>query len=413
MDEHGPSLDGRARRALALMGVAAVALAAVAGIYLRWTAPPAPPPPPTAAGSLYWLSDRAGWVFVTDSHQRSVLFHTVDGGRHWDRQYTTSDTGSGVRFLDSNEGLVTDPTPLPGANPTVLRTQDGGAHWAPIRQDADIGSQPSLPFFLDLEHGWTMVRTGRSDTTEDAVIYRTDDGGRDWTEVASVDPVSWASHGLEEEGLKRWLAFRTAADGYLGSIEPDGSASISLTHDGGADWRRVPLPAPAGGWAPGDTLTLLPPTVGVSGEGAMLVIDAPRPSGGRARVGRGPGSTLPAALVYRTHDAGQTWDPPSPAPPGVDLRLADPGFLAGSAFVNGAVGWLTAGGSAYLTVDSGLTWSRQGTLPGGLTFAGLAPVDDTVAVAVAARSAALGSPWELVATRDAGRTWRELPSPPD
>jgi photosystem II stability/assembly factor-like uncharacterized protein len=129
------------------------------------------------------------------------------------------------------------------------------------------------------------------------------------------------------------------------------------------------------------------------------------------RVGRSAGPPVPAVTVYRTHDGGQTWDAPSPAPFGVDLDLDDPGFLAGSSFVSGTAGWLTANGAAYVTADAGLTWIRQGQLPGGLTFNGLTPVDQSVAVAVAAKSRAAGVPWSLFMTVDAGRTWRELTSP--
>src|SRR5690349_12869484 len=87
MDEAG--LSGRAPRALALMAVAVVALVAAAGIYLHSTARAPAAPPATTVSSLYWLSARVGWVVVVDGQQRSVLYHTVDGGRHWTRQFAT------------------------------------------------------------------------------------------------------------------------------------------------------------------------------------------------------------------------------------------------------------------------------------------------------------------------------------
>jgi photosystem II stability/assembly factor-like uncharacterized protein len=410
MDESG--LSGRAHRALALMGVAVVALAAAAGIYLHSTVRPPAPPPPTTVSSLFWLSARVGWIVVVDGQQRSVLYHTVDGGHRWTRQFATVDNGVAVRFLDLTQGLMTEPTPFPSANPTLLRTEDGGDHWAPIPLAPDIGSNPNLPYFLDLLHGWVMVRTGRSDTTEDAVIFKTDDGGLDWTVAASVDPIAWTSHGLQEVGLKRWLSFRTLSDGFLGSLDPDGSASVYVTHDGGRNWRRSPLPPPPGGWNAGDTLTLLPPSFSPEGEGALMVIDTSRQSGGRARVGRPVNLPVPAVVVYRTRDGGDTWEAPAAAPAGVDVNLADPAFLTGAAFVNGAAGWLMARGSAWVTSDAGRTWSRRGQLPSGRSFVELAPVDDSVAVGEATTGPAPGAPWTLFLTEDAGRTWRELPGPP-
>jgi photosystem II stability/assembly factor-like uncharacterized protein len=306
---------------------------------------------------------------------------------------------------------MTEPTPFPGSNPTLLRTEDSGDHWTPIALAPDIGSSPNVPFFLDLLRGWVMVRTGRSDTTEDAVIFKTDDAGLDWTVAASVDPISWVSHGLEEEGLKRWLSFRTASDGLLGTIEPNGSAAVYVTHDGGTDWRLVPLPPPRGGWTPGDTLTLLPPTISAEGEGAMMVVDTSRRSA-RARVGSAFNLTLPAVVVYHTSDGGDTWDAPAPAPADVDVNLADPIFTAGAAFVNGAAGWLMGGSSAWVTSDSGRTWSRGGRLPAGRLFAQLAPVDESVAVGEATAGHGSRATWSLFLTEDAGRTWRQLASPP-
>src|SRR5215472_6944122 len=311
MDE--PGLSGRAQRAVALMGVAVVALAAAAGIYLRATARPAAARPPTTVSSIDWLSPRVGWVVVVDSQRRSVLYHTQDGGQHWARQFATVDSGVSVRFLDAMQGLMIEPTSYPAPNPTLLRTEDGGDHWTTVAVAPDVGSNPILPFFLDPLHGWVMVRTGRSDTAEDAVVYRTDDGGLDWTVAASVDPFSWTSHGLQEEGLKRWLSFRTTSDGLMGALGPDGTIGVYATHDGGTDWHMVPLVPPPGGWTPGDTLTLLPPSISADGDGAMMVVDASR-QGGRPRVGRPVNLGLPAVFVYHTSSGGDTWGMPQPAP---------------------------------------------------------------------------------------------------
>jgi photosystem II stability/assembly factor-like uncharacterized protein len=396
---------GRAHRALALMGLALVALAAAAAISMRSTAVARPSPPVPAVTSLDWLSARVGWVVLTDAQSRSVLFHTVDGGRRWERQFATIGTPMSVRFVDGTHGLMTEPTPYPGANPTVLRSDDAGAHWSPISPPFELGPRPTLPFFLDPDHGWLMVRTGRSDTVEDVDILRTVDGGLSWARVLSVDPISWISHGVREEGLKRWVWFRSQLDGWLGTLEPDGSVSVSVTHDGGADWRRVPLPEPPGGPPTGDTLVVVPPRIEDAGAGALVLIDttrlARRPAAGRAA------PAPPPVVVYRAADGGETWTDPTPVPAGVEPRQTDP------AFVDGANGWLAAGRWVWLTADSGATWTRRGPLPGNRSLVELAPVDAAVAVGQAASGPAFGpgSPWSLVVTEDGGRTWRELSSP--
>jgi len=398
MDEPRVALDGRAHRALALMGLALVALAAAAGFYLHATIRSRPPAPQPAMTAMNWLSSDVGWVVLTDAQTQSVLFHTVDGGRHWERQFATVGSAISVRFLDATHGLMTEPTPFPGSNPTLLRSDDAGAHWAPITLPFFIGPRPNLPYFLDLDHGWVMVRTGRSDTAEDADIYRTADGGLNWTDVAGVDPIAWVSHGLQEAGLKRWLSFRSPSDGWLGTLEPDGSAGVYVTHDGGDDWQLVLLAGPPGGWPPGDDLMIVPPEVAEGGDGALLVVDLTRL--GALRRQHAPASAGPVAVVYSTTNGGDTWSDPRPTPPAADPLAADP------VFVGGTSGWSAGGDSVWLTSDAGRTWARSGRLP-GRSFMAVAPVDGDVAVA----QTTAGARWSLALTEDAGRSWRSLPSP--
>lgn len=410
MDEPS-SGAGRAHRALALMGLALVALTAAAGFYLHSAGGARQPVPAPAVTSLDWLSAQVGWVVLTDAQGRSVLFHTADGGRSWARQFATIGSAMSVHFLDGTHGLMTESTPFPEANPTVLRSDDAGAHWSPVPQPFGLGPRPVLPFFLDPDHGWLIVRTGRGESLEDVDILRTGDGGLNWTPILSVDPITWISHGVREQGLKRWVWFRTQRDGWLGTLEPDGSVSVSVTHDGGEDWRRVALPEPPGGWTAaglltngwtvGQTLAIMPPRITDSGRGTLVLVDVTRPPGRHAA----SPAPRPPVVVYRTVDGGETWTDPTPAPAEVDPRLTEP------AFVDGANGWLAGGASVWLSSDSGESWTRRGSLPPGRSFVNLAPVDESVAVGQAATGSTPGSAWSLVVTEDGGRTWRELPGP--
>jgi len=115
--------------------------------------------------------------------------------------------------------------------------------------------------------------------------------------------------------------------------------------------------------------------------------------------------TAAAVVVYRTLDGGETWLDPAAGPAGADPRVTDP------LFVDGADGWLAAGGAVWLTSDAGRTWDRRSRLPPGRLFGDLAPVDGRVALAQSSAGRAPGADWILVVTEDAGRTWRSLSRP--
>jgi photosystem II stability/assembly factor-like uncharacterized protein len=414
--EQDVALDRRARRALALMGLAVVGLGIAAGAYLHATAGagarPAPPRPRVVLTGLDWLSPRAGWVVTTDPRTHlSLLFHTADGGRHWDRQFgTAGGTGGlapsfalrsplGVRFLDESHGLLTereDPT----GTPALLATRNGGADWLPLDLPDVSGVRRSLPFFLDLDHGWVVVD---GSSTTPAAVYRTVNGGRDWSLAGTAGPGDPAPPGQRPPPAAVAAWFRTSLEGWLVRVQPDGSAAVIGTHDGGSSWRTAVLPVPATGRSPADAL-LEAPRVAADGHGALVVadrrlLDAAAPDG--------PAS--PAVDVYTTSDGGDSWGDPRPAPAGADPRLS------AGVFVNGSDGWIVGGASVWLTHDAGRSWALGGRLRAGWSFEAIAPVDDAVAVGAVATgppSAAGDVPWRLVVTNDGGRTWHDVPRPP-
>jgi len=408
VEEHSLTLGGRGRRALALMLVALAGLAVAAGLYLRSNAPsPNPPSPTPALSSVAWISATSGWVVLSDPKtQRSVLFRTTDRGQHWERRFDTVGSLAGLRFLDANRGLIQEER-ASSTTPRVLRTDDGGAHWSPIPLPDEVARRPSAAFFLDFAHGWEMLTDARGPLAQDATLYRTENGGLDWTEVVRVDLGHAVSHGITETGLKSGPWFRTALDGWIGYQSTDGSGGLYVTHDGGKEWHKVPLPEPPGGWNVGDALLLTPPGISGDRHGALLVVDTNRLN---AVASNGSPSALsPAPVIgYVSRDGGDTWQDPRPAPVGADPRLA------GLVFVDGYGGWLAGRQTLWVTSDSGRTWLRQGQPPAGSYFAGIVPVDRSVAIA----QVAVGPPpvlgdirWRLLLTEDTGQTWQELPAP--
>jgi hypothetical protein len=182
------------------------------------------------------------------------LFHTTDGGRHWQRQLEGVGAQSWtVSFLDARRGVVSGTDDH--GEPALWKTADGGQHWT-------RGTMPcalyGLVFFLDPDRGWCLTLNDRSAGTllspvpdrQDVVLYRTVDGGGHWARLLATDAAHPVSGGLGDDGQKAWIWFRDAGSGWVGQRSPGGHAVVYATTHGGDDWTRQELPPPTDGWGP-------------------------------------------------------------------------------------------------------------------------------------------------------------------
>jgi photosystem II stability/assembly factor-like uncharacterized protein len=388
MDEFGP----RARRAVTLMAVALVALVVAAGIYLRATAPPPSTPAPSPLADqvlvdVVWQSATDGWVVVGDRPtRRSILYHTTDAGRHWDRQFATIGPIS-LHFFDARHGVLQELPQPPAEISAVLSTDDGGAHWSPVPLPADSGGKPGTPFFVDPEHGWVLAPQSQGPFVQDVVLYTTVNAGADWTEQLRVDQTQPVSHGITDAGVKDAMTFQTPMDGSIESVEPDGSADVYVTHDGGHEWRKVPLPRPPGGWPAPSALTMEAPQID-RGHGELALLVA--------------GLSTSTLFVYATADGGDTWQDP----------VGAPSDTTNHAVVQGVLMWAAGSGHTWLSADAGRTWQARPAPGPRLAVVRLSPVDDMVALAEAVPAASSTRNWRLLLTFDGARTWRDVPAPP-
>jgi photosystem II stability/assembly factor-like uncharacterized protein len=317
----GDRLNPRARRGLALIGVAGL-LVAVAALY--WLRPPtAPVPantPPLPADVTDWqFSDRDhGWVLLnsqTDPIGR--LFATGDGGAHWRALASLGNVQAFTfHFFDARAGAVQvrDAAGRSG----LLYTADGGQGW----RRAEVPPVQFAPGEITLagpDHAYLFAVDGR---------YASIDGARSWQPLAA--------NGLPEFG--RLLAFHDALEGWAVAV-----GAIYRTRDAGQNWSRVALPLPIGS----AVITMV-----FAGPSAMLV------AGDMTRK-----SVLPA--VYPSPDGGQTWEAPRPALP--DLPTVDQASIP--AFVDHDH-WFARGATIlWSTADGGQNWTSLATRrPGGLQF---------------------------------------------
>lgn len=193
---------------------------------------------------------------------KPVIFHTSDGGAHWNLQpvYTTYQyIADGVSFPDVRHGWVVGYGSGPGA--PYLSTSDGGQSW----QEHDFPARFSATRvkFVDSLYGWI---TGSSDT-----VLHTTDGGSTWIkqlvgnyrgELLDLDFIDrnhgWAVGGgfsgplalRTTDGGSTWQRFHPYYDWFHAVDILDtlhgwfslGEGGLSLTSDGGSTWVDLYLP---------------------------------------------------------------------------------------------------------------------------------------------------------------------------
>lgn len=371
-------MSGRARRAVALMVVAAVSIGAVSIYYLRpWTllhsgvatkpVSAAPTPLVDHLTNYHFVSTALGWAVVAavDPINNSQsgpywVYRTVDAGKHWQRQLSGRTarlflTFSSLWFADAYTGYVV------GGDPVALyRTHDGGQHWAtaalPTPDVQDIE-------FVDGADAFAMTSTA----PQEVFVYQTGDGGMSWRRLPDLP-----------QNLGFWPHFRTPDEAWSGA--EDVQAYVYVTVDGGATWERRSVPTPADIAGPMSTVVEAP----ASGAVVFAFVAS---------------EATQASLLYSSVDHGTSWRRvrlPSETAPGAPLVAFD------------ATHWWFADGAStlYRTDDGGISWTEVGQWPPNLRLI-------TVIDAHHAWGAEDGpdNATELMLTSDGGASWTPTNSP--
>ena len=203
-------------------------------------------------GATYvsFLDPQVGFAIATKG-----LFATSDGGATWRRISQPPFVGA-IAFLDENHAFgVSDPAKWVGAQYDVpvgggvlYRTDDGGRNWARIVLPAPVAyaswrrtTDPAT--FFDSRNGVVPVRF-RNPTTqaERLVVYTTADGGSTWETHPAPADVSWWP--------PNWGVPVTS---YFSAANPrdwvvTDRTALHVTTDGGRSWRTIhPRDLPVGG----------------------------------------------------------------------------------------------------------------------------------------------------------------------
>jgi len=286
-----------------------------------------------AAVETFILDREHAWVQKPDFNNfpnNGLLYHTADGGLTWIISSTPFSAGD-LSFLDANNGwMLADLGVGAGSNAVaVFQTRDGGATWTqtytndPNNPDANdalpLGGIKSDLLPLDMQTGWVGGVVYSPGTI---YLYRTDDGGRNWSPV-NLEPPAGAQN--SELGIDRdQMQFVSATDGFL-VLRMAGDATqtaVYVTNNAGNTWNLTPM---------------LIPNAGASDF--MSAAEAVIYNGKQ---------------FYVTRDAARTWNTISP-----DIVFGD--SFAAMDFVNPNNGWVVTVDPAnhrslYRTHDGGATW---------------------------------------------------------
>jgi len=320
--------------------------------------------------SVTFVDADTGWA-VGD---RGVIWHTIDGGRHWQRQDSpTRSRLESVCFVDAESGWAVGGSHRPYTHQAVgvvLRTVDGGRTW----QNTPGLHLPALKHvkFFGPRQG---VAIGESSALFPGGVLMTADGGRSWSSLSLAGTWEQGGRGAGEQGSRgigergmlvpRWTAgdFLTpqgglvlSSDGSIGVVNglelrsfdgpPIGprrghAMSISregtawLCGDGGLLMRSTDVGA---SWSPLDSL---PRDVADRCDFAALATLGPH-----VWVAGDPGT-----FVLHSPDGGKSWQ---------TFRTDNYAPLNSLFFLDEQRGWAAGAlGTILVTRDGGQTWRVQ------------------------------------------------------
>ncbi|HEY2796269.1 MAG TPA: hypothetical protein VGK26_00135 [Thermoanaerobaculia bacterium] len=268
----------------------------------------------------------------------------------------------------------TDPLTLYASAAGIFKSSDGGESWVAITRGLPATVES---FALDPQRPSTIYFSAEGgDGSRD---FKSTDGGRAWMPIGQI--VRKNLYGFPYVATALTVDPASSDTLYAGTAATDSAHGLPQTGevyksvDGGSSWQSV---------------------LALEGQGAISVlVDAASPSTVYALFGFGLANNLVAGTLYRSLDAGTTWNPVpglpgsgSAAPPA--QSAADPGSLC--------VG--TSAG-VFRSRDHGTSWD---SISGGLTGDALsvaavavAPSDPSVLIATTAAG--------LFRTFDGGSTW--------
>ncbi len=329
------------------------------------------------------IDTHQGWALVQQGEWVYVV-RTEDGGRTWREASppTPREAASEATalFWDERRAWVSYAVWEPERVrdfAVVWRTEDGGRTWQSVR----LPMRDDEPLFLpgplvspDGERLWYLVHVEGGMQKDYAVLFASHDGGRTWDRIA--DPWQEAAFDLFTFYTND-LAF--TPQGYGWATKDNGVAPggvVVETRDGGRGWQGIVLEPPVLQQEPDLPCDTMAPHVWSPGEGTLLLTC--------------PYGESPVAYVVHLAAEERVYLPLPILAQGMRFFTPQQGLIWGEDEQGGTL--------VYRTQDAGLTWER------------LVRLDRSVRMAF--RTPTFGWAWEpyeptpyLWYTQDGGRTW--------
>lgn len=217
------------------------------------------PPAVTEAGyqaALALTDNNHAWLLLPNENN-GMLHRTADGGLSW-TSAPVPFRGADLRFLDADNGwALADLGVAAGSNAVaVYQTSDGGGTWTQtfVIDPTLASADDSLPFG-GLKAGIAPVnmRTafiyGVIYSPGSPYLFRTDDGGAHWAPVSL--PLPPGAESAELSILPGQMKFISSTDGFIAMRLANETYQLAIyaTHDGGNTWTLAPNTLPGSGVA--------------------------------------------------------------------------------------------------------------------------------------------------------------------
>ncbi len=160
--------------------------------------------------NTFWVVGKSGEVHKS-----------IDGGVAWTTQESgTSENLYDVHFIDANNGFIV------GNNGTFLKTTDGGASW---ESTGDLPSDETFRgvYFTDTSNGWAVGYEVDISFNLIGKIYKTTNGGTNWTSEYSDTAISTPIYGVYFTDINNgWAVGQGGSGRILSNITPVALTSV-------------------------------------------------------------------------------------------------------------------------------------------------------------------------------------------